>query len=291
MNHAMSKDQSLAEIQTLLAQYQGYYEQRLASGEPCWNDAVFRMETEQSWLDTKVHGNTYREIIEEILARESLAEWLPYIQTQLEQGETLLVYIVRFCADQDPVRMRRILTQHLPEELLFWDWDAPCNRARMQEMEQFAEVVQLMECVFPEEFADFCLQWLPKVPLENEYIPELLFKGLVHTAEETLPELLQNETFHNGLKIGLLNYICQSPVRQEAIYTILKSMFKQTKDAEEKHFLGILLGEYGDSRAIPVLRKYLEFLIQTEPAQREALREIASAIYKLGGQYEDLMHI
>ncbi len=287
----MSKDIPLMEIQTISEQYQSYYEHRLLSGNPCWNDAVFRMETEQGWLDTKVAGNTYREIIDCILGQKSLEAWIFYTQTQLEQGETLLVYMVRFCANQDPARVLTLLTQYLSEDLLFRDWDARCTLSETRAMDRFAEAIQLMECVFPEEFAEFCLRWIPEIPLENEYIPELLLKGLVHRSADSLPELLQNETFHNGIKIGLLNYICESPVRQEAIYTILKSMFKQTQDADEKHFLGILLGEYGDSRAIPVLRKYLEFLIRTAPAQRQALQEIASAIYKLGGQYEDLMHI
>ena len=279
------------EIQTLLEQYQSYYDQRLLEQEPCWNDAVFRMETEQQWLDTKVDGITYREIVDAMLLQQSWEAWLDVLQNHLDQGKTCLLYLTHFCAQQSSGRTLDLLAQYLSEELFYWDWDAPCNQEKIQEMERFAEAIQLMECVFPEEFSRLCLQWIPKVPLENEYIPEMLLKGLVHTKEDVLPEILQDEAFHNGIKIGLLNYICESPVRCEAIFTFLKTAFKQNQDPEEKHFLGILLGEYGDSRGIPVLRKYLESLLRTASTQRQALQEIASAIYKLGGQYEDLMHI
>lgn len=279
------------EIQTLLEQYQNYYDQRLLTQEPCWNDAVFRMETEQRWLDTNVDGITYRQVVDSMLLQQSWEEWLVILQNYLDQGKTCLIYLTRFCAHQALERTLDILTRYLTEELFYWDWDAPCNQERNLEMERFAEAIQLMECVFPEEFSRLCLQWIQKVPLENEYIPEMLLKGLVHTKEDILPEILQDETLHNGIKIGLLNYICESPVRCEAIFTFLKTAFKQNPDPEEKHFLGILLGEYGDSRGIPVLRKYLEYLLRIESTPRESLQEIASAIYKLGGQYEDLMHI
>ena len=286
----MSGDTAVMQIQTLSEQYQTYYEQRIMSGEMYWNDAVFRMETEQQWLDTEIDGVLNRTLLRDVLAEQSLEEWYVFVKSQLEQGKMLMVNLIANCTEQDSARMLHLLQSYLTDELFLRDWDAPCTQTQNLEMERFAEAIQLMECVLPEAFSQICLQWIHRIPLENEYIPELLLKGLVHTAEDSLMEFLQSPSYHNGIKIGLLNYICESPVRQEGIYTFLKTMFKQSQDPDEKHFLGILLGEYGDSRAIPVLRKYLEFLIRTEPTNVQALQEIASAIYKLGGQYEDLMH-
>ncbi|MBR5501380.1 MAG: hypothetical protein IKV74_07630, partial [Clostridia bacterium] len=102
---------------------------------------------------------------------------------------------------------------------------------------------------------------------------------------------LTEEIFHRGIQIGLLNYLCESDVRRDTLYGILKRYFKEADDPEEKQFLGVLLGDYGNPGAILVLRKYLENLVQTVPLNMEWCREIASAIYKLGGQYEDIMHI
>lgn len=286
----MSNDYITLEMQNIVEQYQGYYEQRILSLEPCWNDAVFRMDIESTWLDTTANGISQKTRIKNIFGQNAWEEYFSFVEKHLEQGNTLPVEIVRCCAEQDAERMLALLQRCLPEAFFLMDWDAPCSDEINQGMDRFAEAIQLMECIFPVEFAKLCLHWIEIVPLENEYIPELLLKGIIHTAEERLPALLQTESLHNGIKIGLLNYICESSVRHEAIFTILKSMFKQNQDPDEKHFLGILLGDYGDSRAIPVLRKYLENLLQSAQANPQDMQEIASAIYKLGGQYEDLMH-
>ena len=116
-------------------------------------------------------------------------------------------------------------------------------------------------------------------------------KGLIHTHNERLEQLLTDEIFHRGIQIGLLNYLCESDIRRDTLYGILKRYFKEAQDGEEKQFLGVLLGDYGNPGAILVLRKYLETLVRQVPLNMEWCREIASAIYKLGGQYEDIMHI
>ncbi len=279
----MSKNLNTIISQDRIEQYETSYGEALASSSLCWNDAVFRADWEPTWLrEAGLQG------IEEQWTYEDCFSW---VATQMEAGSTVFLCIAKRCATENPEKIRTLLQSYLNEELLFWDWDAPCDIRRIREMEQFAEAAQLMECLFPEDFLEFCVKWISKISLEGEYVPELLLKGIIHTGGTQLETLLQTPSFSMGIKIGLLNYLCESDIRRDSIYIILKNLFKQNKDRDEKHFLGILLGEYEDGRAIPILRKYLETLVQEEPVNLEMCREIASAIYKMGGQYADIMHI
>lgn len=275
MNTIISEDR--------IEQYEMSYAEALASSSGRCNDAVFRAEWELAWLrEAGLQG------IEEQWSYEDCFSW---VASQMEAGGTVFLCMAKRCAAENREEIRTLLRCYLKEELLFWDWDAPCDRRRIREMDGFAEAAQLMECLFPEDFLEFCLKWISKISLEGEYIPELLMKGIIHTGETQLETLLQSPSLSMGIKIGLLNYLCESDIRRDSIYLILKNLFKQNKDRDEKHFLGILLGEYKDGRAIPVLRKYLENLVQEQPINPEMCREIASAIYKIGGQCEDIMHI
>lgn len=278
-------------LENLHESFCSYYEQQLMQTQPCWNDAIFRAQCEQAWLKSpcKVDAQQSNEsVLRTATGHWTSEQWFSFLETRLACSQTVLLYITARCAEEDRGRCVQILQSYLTEELLMADWDAPCDAERIQKMDQFAEAAQLMECTYPEEFAAFCLKQIVRIPLENEYVPELLLKGIVHTCAVRIHSLLQDPGLHMGIKIGLANYICESDIRHETIYTVLKTMFKQAQDSEEQHFLGILLGEYGDGRAIPVLRKYLEKLCKQAPFNPDSCREIASAIYKLGGQYDDI---
>ncbi len=278
-------------LQALVGQYQDYYGQTLTAGTPCWHDAILRTQCEQAWLAQSFEKHTYQALLDLITLGWTDEDYFTCLAHQLAEGETVLLCLAAQCVQRDRDRTRDLLQRYLSEEILFWDWDAPCDGQKAKQMEQFAESAQVMACLLPAEFGAFCVKWIVQVPLDREFVPELLLKGIVLTCPDQLVTFLQSPDWHMGLKIGLLNYICESSVRREGIYRQLKVFFKQAQDAEEKQFLGVLLGEYGDPNGIPVLRKYLESLVAQTPINQEACREIASAIYKLGGQYEDIMHI
>ena len=72
------------------------------------------------------------------------------------------------------------------------------------------------------------------------------------------------------------------------MYRIFKTSFLQASDDDEKGLLADLLGDYGDARAIPILRRYLaELLADPQPAESECAR-VAGAVRRLGGGTEDL---
>lgn len=276
----MSEQQTAIFPKELLKDFQTYYAKCLAEGAPCWNDAILREDCETQWLTTN----------------KILPDWMPescyeLLRTQLEAGETVLLRVARNSAAWDVGKTKDLLFTYLTDDLLLLDWEDAVDHPTIRRMEQFAEAILLLECVFPEEFGDFCMEWLPKIPLEHDFVPEKLMKGLIHTKNQQLERLLTTQTFHRGIQIGLLNYLCESDIRRDTLYGILKRYFKEAADPEEKQFLGVLLGDYGNPGAIIILRKYLETLVRQVPLNMEWCREIASAIYKLGGQYEDIMHI
>ncbi|MBR5280093.1 MAG: hypothetical protein IKU26_03905 [Clostridia bacterium] len=260
--------------------FEAYYFAYLSEGVPCWNDAILRERCEEQWIQEK-----------KMLPAWTPEECFQILQTQLEAGDTVLLHVARNSAAWDGEKTKALLKTYLAEDLLVLDWEEQVDAPTVRRMNQFAEAFFLLECVYPEDFGEFCVEWLPKIPLEHEFVPEKLMKGLLHTKNQQLECFLTTETFHRGIQIGLLNYLCESDIRRDTLYGILKRYFKEAKDAEEKQFLGVLLGDYGNPGAILVLRKYLESLVRQMPLNMEWCREIASAIYKLGGQYEDIMHI
>jgi hypothetical protein len=260
--------------------FEAYYFAYLSEGVPCWNDAILREACEKQWIREK-----------KMLPAWTQEECFRILQTQLEAGGTVLLHVAGNSAAWDSEKTKQLLLTYVTEDLLLLDWDERVDVHTMRRMDQFAEAFFLLECIFPEEFGAFCVKWLPKVPLEHDFVPEKLMKGLIHTQNQQLERFLTEEIFHRGIQIGLLNYLCESDVRRDTLYGILKRYFKEAADPEEKQFLGVLLGDYGNPGAILVLRKYLETLVQMVPLNMEWCREIASAIYKLGGQYEDIMHI
>ncbi len=264
----------------ILDDFQTYYAECLAEGTPCWNDAILREACEARWLRAK-----------KILPDLKPEACYRLLESQLEAGETVLLCVARNSAAWDADKTKTLLRAYLTEDLLLLNWEDGVNKETVRRMEQFAEAILLYECVFPEDFGVFCMEWLPKISLEHDFVPEKLMKGLIHTQNEALERLLSEDVFHRGICIGLLNYLCESDIRRDTLYGILKRYFKDAADPEEKQFLGVLLGDYGNPGAIIVLRKYLEQLVAAKPLNMEWCREIASAIYKLGGRYEDIMHI
>lgn len=276
----MSEQQTTILPKEIFEDFEAYYFAYLSEGVPCWYDAILRERCEEQWL---------RE-------QKILPVWTPeacyqILQTQLEAGGTVLLFVARNSAAWDCEKTKALLHTYLTEDLLFLDWEEQVDAPTMRRMDQFAEAIFLLECVYPEDFGEFCVKWLPKIPLEHEFVPEKLMKGLLHTQNQQIESLLTGDIFHRGIQIGLLNYLCESDIRRDTLYGILKRYFKEAADPEERQFLGVLLGDYGNPGAIIVLRKYLETLVRQVPLNMEWCREIASAIYKLGGQYEDIMHI
>ena len=71
--------------------------------------------------------------------------------------------------------------------------------------------------------------------------------------------------------------------RSDKVYNQIKKAFLEMP---EKLIAASCLGDYGDGRAIPVLRGYLEKNCQS--LDRETFFEILSAVKKLGGNTEDI---
>ncbi len=71
--------------------------------------------------------------------------------------------------------------------------------------------------------------------------------------------------------------------RSDKVYSILKKSFREMPG---KSVAAACLAQYGDGRAIPLLRGYLER--NSQNISRQTFYDIASAVKRLGGQTDDL---
>lgn len=123
---------------------------------------------------------------------------------------------------------------------------------------------------------------------DDELIMEEIGVAFVNIGAAAVQPIIEslNESQEIGLPqetlMAALSKIGQSS-RTEEIYRCLKNTFLKMNN---KVIGVILLGEYGDGRAIPALRGYMEK--NRNSVDRETFYEIKSAIEKLGGNLDDI---
>lgn len=274
--------------------FNNYYGRCLCEEVLFWNEALLRIDCEANWLELpcevlpESRELSNRGIVEKLTGDWSAEDWFEILENGTAAGDTVLLLVLAHCLSADRPRTLSILRQYLKESLLEVDWDASCDPETQAEMLCFAEAAQLMEAGCPTEFASFCLENLPRLSDDNVYATEMILKGIIHLCPDKLGSILQDPTLNFDLRSSLISYICLSDIRSEEIYMTIKMFFKSTTVPEDRLLLGVLLGEYGDPRAIPVLRRYLQALLTDEQTDSAACSEIVGAIRKLGGQSEDL---
>ncbi|MFO7635782.1 MAG: hypothetical protein R6W96_00560 [Clostridia bacterium] len=124
---------------------------------------------------------------------------------------------------------------------------------------------------------------------EQELVKETARQALADIGRPALPNIIavlnarescRDDDFH--LVIALLE-ICRHE-KDDNAYLALKDVFRKTAD---KSIAASCLAEYGDPRAIPMLRTYLGKNLAA--LDKAAVLEIKNAVEILGGQVEDLL--
>jgi len=131
-----------------------------------------------------------------------------------------------------------------------------------------------------------------EVSEDNEIIIEEILNSMIQIGQSSAIRIIEilNESSNIGnLEEYLLDTLVKIGVNvkdrslYDSIYRTIKSTFLKM---ENKIFGAICLGNFGDGRAIPVLRGYIEKNRNT--IDFETFLEIKSSIYRLGGNIDDI---
>lgn len=127
---------------------------------------------------------------------------------------------------------------------------------------------------------------------DNEIVIEEILNFMIQigqSAANRIIEILNESSDIGNLEEYLLDTLVKIGVTvkdrnlYDSIYRAIKSTFVKM---ENKLFGAICLGNFGDGRAIPVLRGYIEKNIDT--IDYETFLEIKSSIHRLGGNIDDI---
>ncbi len=123
----------------------------------------------------------------------------------------------------------------------------------------------------------------------EEMISEAICAAITEYGDEILKDLIKsfNEAEDEIIKEYLL--ICIAEISKEhpsdEVFFLLKSAFRVLKNIK---VAAEVLGDYGDGRAIPMLRGYV--IKHTNTIDRDTFNLIRAVIKKLGGEINDLVY-
>lgn len=123
----------------------------------------------------------------------------------------------------------------------------------------------------------------------EELISEAICAAITEYGDEILKDLIKsfNQAEQELVKEYLL--ICIADISKEhpsdEVFFLLKSAFRVLKNIK---VVAEVLGDYGDGRAIPMLRGYI--IKNTSIIDRDTFNLIKAVIKKLGGEIDDLIY-
>ena len=123
----------------------------------------------------------------------------------------------------------------------------------------------------------------------EEMISEAICAAITEYGDEILKDLIKsfNEAEHELVKEYLL--ICIADISKEhpsdEVFSLLKSAFRVLKNIK---VAAEVLGDYGDGRAIPMLRGHI--VKNINEIDRDTFNLIRAVIKKLGGEIDDLVY-
>lgn len=93
--------------------------------------------------------------------------------------------------------------------------------------------------------------------------------------------------------LSLISILGQHPGDNDVVYQCMKNSFKRVNDHTLKMTIAYAIDDYGDSRAVPVLRRYAIQLLKQFNESKDNdikldLQVLLSIIHELGGNVEDI---
>lgn len=177
--------------------------------------------------------------------------------------------------------------------------DGRLSETEREEMELFYSAVRTAR-LFPQQTVkDKLLETYGRCVAANQMFLERISDTFVCYQDEALViGYLDGAEAITEKEVNLTQALVSMGKREDSIYQCLRRTFKRA--GEEKRYLAMMLSDYGDSRAIPLLRKYAQERIscyQSDPAgspeeKKEQEGEIfmtLNMIEQLGGLTDDLI--
>lgn len=162
--------------------------------------------------------------------------------------------------------------------------------------ELYSQAVVLSQAY--EDLADDLLEAIKKCHPANDNILEYIVESLVkmQTFDKVIGHL--NDIDEIDMKYLNLLYVITKH-KSDDTYKCLRRCFKKINDDGVKHLAAYMFAEYGDSRAVPLLRKYAidlrdRIVISTEMSEEERKEQnwyffsVVNTIEQMGGNVEDL---
>ncbi|PYG87997.1 hypothetical protein LY28_01707 [Ruminiclostridium sufflavum DSM 19573] len=237
-------------------------------------------ETEEKWLNEAIAEIGYitpKEYIESISALEELAELFIDMASVSDAGIPDIVI--------------HKLREHgrSAADILFGFAKSAIASAEVINKPAAAQAIYTVGCMKYDDYGEKLIQLLMESG-GDEVISEAVCAAVIEYGNKILKRLV--ETFNSTDKENVKEYllICIAEISREypsdEVFFLLKNAFRGMKNIR---MAAEVLGDYGDGRAIPLLRGHI--LKNMSSMDKDTLNLIIAVIKKLGGEIEDLPHI
>lgn len=254
---------------------------------------VAREETEKATLaletepDERLGGKSLRDVFDAMSLKDKV-ETLEYSAVTLDRGVPHSLIASIACDDREAVRdycSSVIGNSAWTEEEL--DDEGKLFEIEYQKVKACLDVlIEMKEFCFVKAVIDRFMSY----PKTTEFVAESIKNYVIGCPEVSVPilmELIEDEldTGLEGPAEDLVIMLAEIGMKEksEDIYQTLRHAFRAMTN---KIYAVICLAEYGDERAVPLMKNYINR--HQDSISRDLFYEMMSAIQKLGGDISDI---
>lgn len=235
-------------------------------------------EIEDKWLNIVIAeiGNvTPKDYINSLISLEALIEFFIDIAAVSDIGVPDIV-------------IDRLKEYGKPSADMLFDFVKASFDAKDQSKNlEISQAVYAIGCLRHEEYKEKLIKLL--VECTDDMISEAICAAITEYEDTILEELFKtfNETDQEEVRENLL--ICVAEISREhpsdEIFLFFKNAFRVVSNIK---IIAEVLGDYGDGRAIPMLRGYI--LKNMDSIDKDTFNLMRAVIKKLGGEIKDLVY-
>ncbi|MCQ2533612.1 MAG: hypothetical protein MJ172_03490 [Clostridia bacterium] len=286
-------EQQMDDFQAKMSQFEGdekTYEEYVL--DKVLSEARMQMVGMEEEPAEELSGKSFKQYISE-MALEDLIEVQDYCATMLDSEVPLSIINEIAGRDDREVIISKALaaindTPWTEEELL----NSEDGENKLFEME-FNKVKAWFSVLIKMNYSDamkIVIDRFMTYELTREFVAEAISSYIEAFPDVSIPMIISrlDEAKEDGIKgpcedLVMMLAAIGKEVKNDDVYMALKTAFRYM---ENKIYAVICLGEYGDNRAIPMLKGYINR--HQETIERDVFYEILSAVQKLGGDTSDI---
>lgn len=187
----------------------------------------------------------------------------------------------------------------LTDDVVLLDWDSGDASGEINaKINGFIDAMDQAAEKYPEKCLEKVLHFMEIADENSEAVLEYLGIEAALLNNKGIAGLVADESYGIKKRAAFLLGANNAELRNDEIFAAAKALFKSS-EGEDRLYIAILLGDYGDSRAIPMLRRIaIQYTDKADEAtaakDQEAYRNAISAcsllvraIKTLGGETRD----